>query len=126
MGRSGDARGGGAAAVLRRRPATRERGARTYATAARLPRRDGKRWRNGGSVVDGAYLALVSDQALRTAVVVGRRASRDARLAWRAAGTADVTAQEVADVVAWLIAQRPEFPGQPYPKAATTKGSSDG
>ena len=28
--------------------------------------------RHGGSIVDGSYLALVSDQALRTAVIAGR------------------------------------------------------
>jgi cytochrome c oxidase cbb3-type subunit 3/ubiquinol-cytochrome c reductase cytochrome c subunit len=107
-------------------PGDAERGARTYADrCAGCHGVTGSGGTNGGSVVDGAYLALVSDQALRTAVVVGR-----AHLGmpdWRGeAPRQPMSAQEVADVVAWLIAQRPEFPGQPYPEAATTKGPSDG
>ncbi len=63
----------------------------------------------GGSVVDGAYLGLVSDQALRTAVICGRT---DLGMPdWRGyvPGRA-MTDQEITDVVAWLVAQRPEFP----------------
>jgi hypothetical protein len=37
-----------------------------------------------------------------------------------------MSAQDVADVVAWLIAQRPEFPGQPYPTPIATRGPHDG
>lgn len=60
---------------------------------------------HGGSVVDPAYLALVSDQALRTAVVAGRP---DLGMPdWRGAPSdAPLTAQEVADVVAWLASHR--------------------
>jgi cytochrome c oxidase cbb3-type subunit 3 len=59
----------------------------------------------GGSVVDPAYLALVSDQALRTAVVVGRP---DLGVPdWRGApGDTPLTAQEVSDVVAWVASHR--------------------
>ncbi len=49
----------------------------------------------GGSIVDPAFLALVSDQSLRTTVIVGCRGSR--RL---------LTADEVSDVVAWICAHR--------------------
>jgi cytochrome c oxidase cbb3-type subunit 3 len=35
-----------------------------------------------------------------------------------------MSAQEVSDVVAWLASQRPKFPGQPYPSAATTAGEA--
>jgi mono/diheme cytochrome c family protein len=58
----------------------------------------------GGSVVDPAYLGLVSDQALRTVVICGRR---DLGMPdWRGEGRA-MSDQDVSDVVAWLIAQRP-------------------
>jgi mono/diheme cytochrome c family protein len=66
----------------------------------------------GSSIVDASYLALVSDQGLRTMVIVGRpdlgapdwRGNvRDRPMAFR----------EISDVVAWLSAQRPPFPGQP-------------
>jgi cytochrome c oxidase cbb3-type subunit 3 len=70
------------------------------------------------SIVDGSYLALVSDQQLRTIVIAGRPelGSPD----WRndVAGR-PMSAQEVSDVVAWLSSQRPNFPGQPYPIAST-------
>ncbi len=70
---------------------------------------DGGGGAKGGSVVDGAYLGLVSDQALRTAVICGRT---DLGMPdWRGyvPGRA-MTDQEITDVVAWLVAQRPEFP----------------
>ncbi|MBL9174129.1 MAG: c-type cytochrome [Verrucomicrobiales bacterium] len=66
-----------------------------------------------GSIVDGSFLALVSDQSLRTTVIAGRpdRGHPD----WRQCvpGTA-LSSSQVGDVVAWLIAQRPATPGQPY------------
>jgi cytochrome c oxidase cbb3-type subunit 3 len=66
------------------------------------------------SIVDGSYLALVSDQHLRTIVITGRPelGAPD----WR--GDVEgrpMSAQDISDVVAWLSSQRPKFPGQPYP-----------
>jgi hypothetical protein len=35
---------------------------------------------------------------------------------WRGDGSSSpMTAEDVSDVVAWLLARRPQFPGQPYP-----------
>jgi mono/diheme cytochrome c family protein len=67
-----------------------------------------------GSVVDGSFLGLVSDQSLRTTIMAGR--PDIGQPDWRsdAPGRA-LTAQDVSDVVAWLAAQRPALPGQPYP-----------
>ncbi len=64
------------------------------------------------SIVDPSYLALVSDQHLRTTVIAGR-----ADLAmpdWRGqmAGRA-LSPAEVSDVVAWLVTQRTPVPGRP-------------
>lgn len=62
------------------------------------------------SIVDGSYLALVSDQALRTTVIVGvpDRGAPD----WRSnVPGRPMSAQEISDVVAWLVAQRPKSPG---------------
>jgi len=60
---------------------------------------------HGGSVIDPTYLALVSDQALRTAVVAGRP---DLGMPdWRGGASASpLTAQDVADVVAWMASHR--------------------
>ena len=66
----------------------------------------------GGSVVDPSYLALVSDGALRMAVVAGRT---DLGMPdWRGpAGSAPLSETQIADVVAWLASHRVEFPGAP-------------
>jgi mono/diheme cytochrome c family protein len=65
------------------------------------------------SIVDGSYLALVSDQGLRTVVIVGRPelGAPD----WRGdVPGKSMSSQDVSDVVAWLASQRTKFPGQPY------------
>jgi len=66
------------------------------------------------SIVDGSFLGLVSDQSLRTTVIAGRPDLGQPD--WRndVPGRA-LDAQDVSDVVAWLAAQRPAAPGQPYP-----------
>jgi cytochrome c oxidase cbb3-type subunit 3 len=103
-------------------PGDAHRGERAYATyCAGCHGPSGEGGMHGGSIVDGSYLGLVSDQGLRTAILVGRPALGMAD--WRGDGKAPpMTAEEVADVVAWLIARRPKFPGQPYP----IKGEHDG
>jgi hypothetical protein len=71
--------------------------------------------------VDGSYLALVSDQNLRTTVIVGRpdMGAPD----WRGdLPGKPLSEQDVSDVVAWLAAQRPLFPGQPYSSALQKEG----
>jgi mono/diheme cytochrome c family protein len=72
--------------------------------------------RRGGSAVDPAYLALVSDQYLRTTVIAGR--SDEAIPNWRTyVPGQEMKPQEVSDVVAWLAAHR-STPGN------RTKGGS--
>ena len=39
-----------------------------------------------------------------------------------AKGAAPMTANEVADVVAWMASRRTPLPGQPYPHAERTGG----
>ncbi len=65
----------------------------------------GKGSPKGGSVVDPDYLALVSDQALRTAVVAGRP---DLGMPdWRGAPPWPALApQQVSDLVAWMASHR--------------------
>lgn len=67
------------------------------------------------SIVNSSYLALVSDQNLRTTVITGRpdMGAPD----WRAnAPGKAMSPEDVSDVVAWLAAQRP--------KAQQPKGGS--
>jgi len=66
------------------------------------------------SIVDRSYLALVSDQYLRTAVIAGRPelGAPD----WREdVPGRPMSDQEVTDVVAWLALRRAVSPSQPYP-----------
>jgi cytochrome c oxidase cbb3-type subunit III len=87
----------------------------TYCSACHGP--DGKGGEKASSIVNGSYLALVSDQDLRTNVIVGRPESGAPD--WRGdVPGRPMSAQEISDVVAWLAEQRPQFPGQPYPKVS--------
>jgi mono/diheme cytochrome c family protein len=96
-------------------PGDAARGAEVYRTfCASCHGPGGKGKGKLGSIVDGSYLALFSDQGLRTTVIVGvpDLGAPDWR---RNVPGRPMTDQEVSDVVAWLVAQRPQFPGQPYP-----------
>ncbi len=67
----------------------------------------------GSSVTDDSFLALVSDQGLRTIVITGRPdlGAPD----WRGnVPGKPMSEQEVTDVVAWLGSRRVQSPGQPY------------
>jgi cytochrome c oxidase cbb3-type subunit 3 len=83
-----------------------QRGEEVYAAAcAECHGSEGKGGPKGGPIADAAYLALVSDQALRTAVIAGRI---DLGMPdWRGDIPGQpLTPQQIADVVAWLAAQR--------------------
>lgn len=89
------------------------RGKTVYSTAcAGCHGPEGKGGPKGGAVADASYLALVSDQYLRTTVIAGRT---DLGMPdWRGYTPGQpLTAQQVSDVVAWLIAQRGPVPGRP-------------
>jgi mono/diheme cytochrome c family protein len=69
----------------------------------------------GSAITNDSFLALVSDQALRTIVIAGRPelGAPD----WRGnvpGRSIPMTDQEITDVVAWLASRRAENPGQPY------------
>jgi len=72
-----------------------------------------------GSVLNTSYLALVSAQGLRTAVIVGRP---DLNMpGWRTVNSSHpLSEKEVRDVVAFLLSHRSSTPGQPY----STKSSA--
>jgi cytochrome c oxidase cbb3-type subunit III len=98
----------------------RERGAEVFRTyCASCHGADGKSGK-GGSVVDGSFLALVSDQELRMNVILGRPASGAPD--WRNDIPGKPLAeQQITDVVAWITAQRPAIPGQPYPMSVMNR-----
>jgi cytochrome c oxidase cbb3-type subunit 3/ubiquinol-cytochrome c reductase cytochrome c subunit len=66
-----------------------------------------------GSLVDPAYLALISDQGLRSFILAGQfdKTPHD----WRSYTPGHpMTDQDVTDIVAWLASHRIATPGQPY------------
>jgi cytochrome c oxidase cbb3-type subunit 3 len=63
-----------------------------------------------GSLVDGSFLALVSNQSLRTTVIAGLPAL--GMPDWRHHVPKPLTDEDVTDVVAWLAAHRPASAGQ--------------
>ena len=67
----------------------------------------------GSAITDDSFLALVSDQGLRTIVIAGRPelGAPD----WRGdAPGKPMSDQDITDVVAWLVSRRVQNPGQPY------------
>ncbi len=86
--------------------------ARCHGETARTPG-------NAGSILDGSFLALINEQTVRTTIVAGRPDIGEPDWRNHIPGRA-MTDDEVTDVSAWLIAQRPATPGQPYPNATPT------
>jgi cytochrome c oxidase cbb3-type subunit III len=79
--------------------------------------KDGRGGKTVGSIVDPNYLKLVSDQSLRTTVIVGRRYIGETDCRATTNGQ-PISAQEVSDLVAWLVAQRPRALGSEPAQAA--------
>jgi len=80
----------------------------------------------GSAITNDSFLALISDQGLRTVVIAGRPdlGAPD----WREyVPGRPMSEQEVTDVVAWLASQRVKNPGQPYSasRGATSPSSSN-
>jgi len=101
-----------------------QHGAEVYATyCASCHGSAGRGGAKASSIVDGSFLALVPDQELRTLVIVGRPELGAPDWRNNVPGR-PMSAQEISDVVAWLAAQRPAFPGQPYPSAEKTAGET--
>jgi len=67
----------------------------------------------GSAITDDSFLALVSDQGLRTLVITGRPELSAPDWRGNVPGK-PMSDQEVTDVVAWLISRRSQSPGQPY------------
>jgi hypothetical protein len=85
-----------------------------------------------GSIADSQYLALVSDQNLRTTMIVGRMDCGMPDWSHRIPRH-PMTDQEMSDVMAWLASKRPKYaaivtnPGRPAPVTpATAVSPSEG
>ena len=67
----------------------------------------------GSAITDDSFLALVSDQGLRTIVITGRPELGAPDWRGNVPGK-PMSDQEITDVVAWLTSRRVKNPGQPY------------
>jgi mono/diheme cytochrome c family protein len=67
----------------------------------------------GSAITNGSFLALVSDQGLRTVVIAGRPELGAPDWRGNVPGK-PMSEQDVTDVVAWLASQRVQTPGQPF------------
>jgi cytochrome c oxidase cbb3-type subunit III len=88
-------------------PGDPKRGAEAYGVYCASCHGAEGRGGKGGSIVDGSYLALVSDQNLRTTVIAGRPDMGAPDWRGNVSGKA-MSPEDVSDVVAWLAAQRPQ------------------
>jgi cytochrome c oxidase cbb3-type subunit 3/ubiquinol-cytochrome c reductase cytochrome c subunit len=87
----------------------------------------GKSGPKAGSVIDPAYLSLITDQGLRTMVITGRPAFNAPDWRNNVPGH-PMSDQEITDVVAYLAAHRPAIANMPNasstPSAAGLSGGS--
>ena len=67
----------------------------------------------GSAITNDSFLALVSDQGLRTIVITGRPELGAPDWRGNLPGK-PMSEQEITDVVAWLASHRVQNPGQPY------------
>jgi cytochrome c oxidase cbb3-type subunit 3/ubiquinol-cytochrome c reductase cytochrome c subunit len=92
------------------------KGAAGYADAcARCHGENAQKPGKAGSILDGSFLALVNEQMIRTTVIAGRPDL--AQPDWRGnIQSRAMTDEEITNLTAWMMSQRPATPGQPYGK----------
>ena len=92
---------------------------------------DGEGGPTGSAITNDSFLALTSDQGLRTMVIAGRpelgapdwRGYLEGRPGARGFSRA-MSEQDVTDVVSWLASHRVAAPGQPYVTERSASGAS--
>jgi len=67
----------------------------------------------GSAITNDSFLALVSDQGLRTIVITGRPELKAPDWRGNVPGK-PMSDQEITDIVAWLVSHRVQSLGQPY------------
>jgi mono/diheme cytochrome c family protein len=81
---------------------------------------EGAGTQKGSAVTNDSFLALVSNQGLRTIVMAGRPELGAPDWRGNIPGR-PMTDQEITDVVAWLASRRAQNPGQPYSALSNTR-----
>jgi len=80
----------------------------------------GRGGQKASAISDGSFLALVSDQGLRTIVIAGRPELGAPDWRGNLPGR-PMSDQEITDVVAWLASRRVSNPGQPYSASSSAQ-----
>jgi cytochrome c oxidase cbb3-type subunit III len=112
--RQGILNGANAPSYEAKSPGDVQRGEAAYKTFCESCHGTGGRGgQKGSAITNDSFLALVSDQGLRTMVITGRPelGAPDWRENVHGKPMSD---QDVTDVVAWLASRRVQNPGQPY------------
>jgi len=86
----------------------------TYCESCHGP--DGQGGPKGSAITNDSFLALISDQGLRTIVISGRPELGAPDWRGNISGRA-MSDQEITNVVSWLASRRAQAPGQPYSAA---------
>ena len=74
----------------------------------------------GSAITDASFLALISDQGLRTIVITGRPELGAPDWRGNVSGK-PMSNQEVTDVVAWLASRRTQNSGEPHPVSSNAQ-----
>ena len=113
-GPSGHLNAGNLPAYATKSPGNASQGEAAYKTYCESCHGPGGRGGSKGSAItDGSFLALVSDQGLRTIVIAGRPELGAPDWRGNVPGK-PMSEQQITDVVAWLVSRRVQNPGQPY------------
>jgi cytochrome c oxidase cbb3-type subunit 3 len=84
---------------------------RTFCESCHGP--EGRGGPKGSAITNDSFLALTSDQGLRTMLIAGRPELGAPDWRGNVAGR-PMSDQDVTDVVSWLVSHRVAAPGQPY------------
>ena len=107
-------------------PGSAQQGAAAFATfCASCHGAGGKGTAKVGSIVDRNYLSLITDQGLRTVVIIGRPDFNAPDWRNNVPGH-PMSDQEISDVVAYLAAQRPSDMSAPAATSAPATSSPGG
>ncbi len=99
------------------------RGAQAFASYCAQCHGDDGNGGSAGSIVNDSFLALVSNQALRSTIICGRRDLGMPDFHGYVGNSTSserhqlppLTDQQVTDLVSWLASHRVPYPGRPYP-----------
>lgn len=96
-------------------PASGQQAFGTFCASCHGTDANGTKLPNGsvtGSLLDSSYLALVTDQGLRSIILAGQ--INGAAHNWHSYGPRPMTDADITNIVAWLASHRVATPGQPY------------